>query len=292
SHDDYTIAWICALHTEMAAAEAMLDDIHEDLPRYANDSNTYRLGSIKKHNIVIACLPTAQYGTNNAANVLTHLIRTFPSIHLGLMVGIGGGAPSMADIRLGDVVVGTRVMQCDLGKIVGDGQIWRTAIPRILQNQVGTLVSTLRSAHEREPSRVPSILRERFEGLPEYHRPSLPDSLFKASHDHAPSTPNCDRCDHSKLVLRPSRASDDPLIYYGAIASGNQVMRSGKARDDIARELDVVCFEMEAAGLMDILPCLPIRGICDYSDSHKNKHWQRYAAATAAAYARELLLVL
>ncbi|KAF5528920.1 ankyrin 3, partial [Fusarium mexicanum] len=46
---------------------------------------------------------------------------------------------------------------------------------------------------------------------------------------------------------------------------------------------------MEAAGLMDILPCLPIRGICDYSDSHKNKEWHRYAAATAAAYAKELL---
>ncbi|CAH0017225.1 unnamed protein product, partial [Clonostachys rhizophaga] len=49
---------------------------------------------------------------------------------------------------------------------------------------------------------------------------------------------------------------------------------------------------MEAAGLMDIRPCLPIRGICDYSDSHKNKEWQRYAAATAAAYAGELLEVL
>lgn len=60
-------------------------------------------------------------------------------------------------------------------------------------------------------------------------------------------------------------------------------------RDCIAKELGVICFEMEAAGLMDILPCLPIRGICDYSDSHKAKEWQRYAAGTAAAYARELL---
>jgi len=46
---------------------------------------------------------------------------------------------------------------------------------------------------------------------------------------------------------------------------------------------------MEAAGMMDNLQCLPIRGICDYSDSHKNKEWQGYAAATAAAYARGLL---
>jgi nucleoside phosphorylase len=46
---------------------------------------------------------------------------------------------------------------------------------------------------------------------------------------------------------------------------------------------------MEAAGLMSDFPCLVIRGICDYSDSHKNKAWQEYAAATAAAFAKELL---
>jgi hypothetical protein len=46
---------------------------------------------------------------------------------------------------------------------------------------------------------------------------------------------------------------------------------------------------MEAAGLMNNFPCIVIRGICDYADSHKNDRWQRYAAATAAAYAKELL---
>jgi nucleoside phosphorylase len=47
---------------------------------------------------------------------------------------------------------------------------------------------------------------------------------------------------------------------------------------------------MEAAGLMNSFPCLVIRGICDYADSHKDDLWQRYAAATAAAYAKELLI--
>ncbi|KAH8659477.1 hypothetical protein BGZ61DRAFT_523576 [Ilyonectria robusta] len=201
SHDQYTIAWICALHIEMAAARAMLDEVHQDLPRHRNDSNTYTLGSIEYHNIVIACLPTAQYGTNNAANVLTHLVRTFPSIRLGLMVGIGGGVPSKADIRLGDIVVGTRVMQYDLGKIVGDGQTQLTAIPKIPQQLLGTVVSTLRSKHELEPSRVPSILREKFEGHSEYGRPSSPDCLFCATYDHISPTPGCDGCDHSKLIL-------------------------------------------------------------------------------------------
>ncbi|KAF3913241.1 Ankyrin-1 [Arthrobotrys entomopaga] len=288
-YDRYTIAWICALSIEMAAALAMLDDVHETLATYTTDSNTYRLGSIKGHNVVVACLPNAQYGTNNAANVLTNLTRTFPSIRLGLMVGIGGGVPSMADIRLGDIVVGTRVMQYDLGKIVEDGEILRTAVPKTPHQQLNTAVSALRADHELAPSSVPSILREKLGEYPEYGLPTLPDHLFAATYPHTSYTHSCDKCEKSKLVPRSARPSSNPTIHYGVIASGNQVMKSGTLRDNVARQLDALCFEMEAAGLMDILPCLPIRGICDYSDSHKNKGWQKYAAATAAAYARELL---
>ncbi|KAM6512418.1 hypothetical protein FSOLCH5_010132 [Fusarium solani] len=69
-------------------------------------------------------------------------------------------------------------------------------------------------------------------------------------------------------------------------------MKDSATRDNVARELDIICFEMEAAGLMDVLPCLPIRGICDYSDSHKSKEWQKYAAATAASYAKELVEII
>ncbi|KAK6537184.1 hypothetical protein TWF694_011381 [Orbilia ellipsospora] len=290
-HDRYTIAWICALSIEMAAALAMLDNVHETLATYTNNNNTYRLGSIRGHNIVIACLPNAQYGTNNAANVLTNLIRTFPCIRLGLMVGIGGGVPSMADIRLGDVVVGTRVMQYDLGKIGKNGEILRTAVPKTPHPLLNTVVSTLRADHELAQSRIPSILREKLGEHTEYSLPSLPDRLFAATYEHTSSIPSCDGCDESKLVLRRPLSSN-PTIHYGIIASGNLVMKNGTIRDHVAWELEALCFEMEAAGLMDILPCLPIRGICDYSDSHKNKGWQKYAAATAAAYARELLEVL
>lgn len=109
-HDHYTIAWICALYIEMAAAKSMLDEVHETPPRDANDTNSYVLGSIKKHNIVIAGLPEGQYGTINAATIAINIKRTFSGIRMALMVGIGGGVPSKKDIRLGDVVVGTRIM--------------------------------------------------------------------------------------------------------------------------------------------------------------------------------------
>jgi nucleoside phosphorylase len=70
-------------------------------------------------------------------------------------------------------------------------------------------------------------------------------------------------------------------------------MKNGAERDRVSAELGgVLCFEMEAAGLMNSFPCLVIRGICDYADSHKNKRWQPYAAGIAAAYAKELLSVI
>jgi hypothetical protein len=103
---------------------------------------------------------------------------------------------------------------------------------------------------------------------------------------------NCQGCDQSQLEGRKIRRSGEPKIHYGGIASSNQVMKDAATRECLAKELDIICFEMEAAGLMDVLPCLPIRGICDYSDSHKAKDWQKYAAAVAAAYAREFLEAL
>lgn len=292
SYDDYHVAWICALHIEMAAACAMLDVVHPDLPWQINDSNSYSLGSIGHHNVVIACLPASQYGTNNAAIVLTHLMRTFRCVRVGLMVGIGGAAPGMGDVRLGDVVVGTRVMQVDLGKMVDGGHLRRTATARIPASSLMKAVTALRSKHELKSSQLQSILQQKFANSPEFMCPDTPDHLYYASYNHASSKPGCNDCDQDKLVPRSTRPSRDPTIHYGGIASGNQVMRSSTARDLIARELDIICFEMEAAGLMNIIPCLPIRGICDYSDSHKNKDWQKYAAAVAAAYATELLTAL
>lgn len=67
-------------------------------------------------------------------------------------------------------------------------------------------------------------------------------------------------------------------------------MKDGCTRDKLARDLGIICFEMEAAGLMNNFPCLVIRGICDYADSHKNKQWQGYAALAAAAYGKEFIL--
>lgn len=289
----YTVAWICALPIEMAAARAVLDATESDeeqLPNSPDDTNTYVLGRISQHKVVLACLPSV-YGTNNAAIVATNLKRTFPCIRAALMVGVGGGAPNMADLRLGDVVVGTRVMQYDAGKIVGNGEIERTSIVRLPSQTLDTAVSTLRSRHMLEPSRVGGFFKET-ESYPALRRPDSPDRLFTTDYWHPTQRDDCRACDKTMLVPRSRRSSDDPKIHYGVIASSNQLMKSGVVRDLVSTELGALCFEMEAAGVMDALQCLAIRGICDYADSHKNKIWQGYAAAVAAAYAKELLGVL
>ncbi|KAH6957582.1 hypothetical protein BKA56DRAFT_460849, partial [Ilyonectria sp. MPI-CAGE-AT-0026] len=58
---------------------------------------------------------------------------------------------------------------------------------------------------------------------------------------------------------------DNPTIHYGVIASGNQLIKDASVRDKLAAEEDILCFKIEAAGLMNHFPCLVIRGICDYS---------------------------
>ncbi|KEF59428.1 uncharacterized protein A1O9_04272 [Exophiala aquamarina CBS 119918] len=107
THDDYNVGWVCALPKEQTAAVALLDQKHPDLPIPSTDHNTYTLGSVGEHNVVIACLPFGMIGNTSSATVAATMIATFPSIKFGLMVGIGGGITPK--VRLGDVVVGTPI---------------------------------------------------------------------------------------------------------------------------------------------------------------------------------------
>ena len=143
---------------------------------------------------------------------------------------------------------------------------------------------------------VNSILKKNRRLRQKYQRPDpSSDRLYQSGFTHHPNNEaSCTAVcgdDPSNLIIRRKRTEDedDPAIHYGVIASANQLMKDALVRDALAKEKDVMCFEMEAAGLMNHFPCLVIRGVCDYSDSHKNKEWQGYAAMAAAAYAKDLL---
>ncbi|KAJ4110291.1 hypothetical protein NW768_012051 [Fusarium equiseti] len=88
---------------------------------------------------------------------------------------------------------------------------------------------------------------------------------------------------------RAGQANYCPILYIGRFASGDKVMKSGRDRDAIARNEGVIAFEMEGGGVWDTMPCIIIKGVCDYADSHKDKRWQGFASATAAAYMKAIL---
>jgi hypothetical protein len=123
-----------------------------------------------------------------------------------------------------------------------------------------------------------------------FSRPdSQTDRLFKPEHDHPGSENSCDGCPAEWEETRSPRESSDPETHYGIVASANWVIKHGGTREQLRSMTGALCFDMEAAGLMNDLPCIIIRGICDYADSHKHKHWQGFAALAAASYTKELL---
>jgi nucleoside phosphorylase len=300
--EDYQIGWICALPCELAAAICMLDELHERFPQPALDDNNYTLGSIGLHNITIACLPSGVIGTVSATRVAERMRATFSSLRFVLMVGIGGGVPSSShDIRLGDVVVSKPgespggVIQYDFGKTVQEGRFVQTGFLSKPPDVLLKAVCSLQAQHMYRPSRMRDYLSESAERYPlriqacNYVGEAL-DRLFAHNYNHPKGESVCDKCSPNQVLARPQRNEPSaPVVHYGLIASGNQVMRDGTVREQLRKHFNVLCFEMEAAGMMDTFPCLIIRGICDYADSHKNKIWQDYAAAVAAAYAKELL---
>jgi len=96
-------------------------------------------------------------------------------------------------------------------------------------------------------------------------------------------------CDDYHLVNRERPLGRMRAIHFGLMASGNLVMKSAPHRDRIAVEENVIGFEKEGAGVWDSLPTVIIKSVSDYSDSHKNKVWQRYCANVAAASAEGFL---
>lgn len=305
---DYTVGWISALSTEYVAAQAFLDEKHEppqSVP--SNDNNNYTLGRIGKHNVVFAVLPDGEYGLSSAAGVARDMVHSFPNIRIGLMVGIAGGAPSKKhDIRLGDIVVGaprdgeSGVFEFDFGKTIQNQSFEYTRFldqpPTVLRAAVSGIKAQYEMSGHHIEEAIVTILQKYPRLQRKYKRPNI-DRLYQAGVTHpsegeAKLASCAEVCvDESSLMYRPKRTKDqdNPAIHYGLIASANQLMKDATIRDRLVEKKDVLCFEMEAAGLVNHFPCLIVRGICDYSDTHKNKEWQGYAAMAAAAYAKDLL---
>jgi nucleoside phosphorylase len=299
--EDISIGIICPLPIEVAAMIQMLDERHSTR-QFPPDPNLYHLGRIGDHNVVIAGLPEGLIGIASATTVAERLCVTFCSVKALLLVGIGGGVPTTKnDMRLGDVVVSRPdgkyggVVQYDFGKSLSQGRFEPTGDLNSPPRELLSILGAMKANHLVNGTQSPDYLLylHASQSNPNLKYPGAEvDILFEADYDHAGGS-DCEGCDKAREIKRRPRKANGPIIHYGVIASANQLMRDPRKRDLYNNNYDdrILCFEMEAAGLMNSTPCLVIRGISDYADSHKRKDnvWHGYAAATAAAFAKEFI---
>ncbi|QMW26979.1 hypothetical protein G4B84_002268 [Aspergillus flavus NRRL3357] len=254
--------------------------------------------------VVIACLPKDELGASSAAVVATDMLFTFPNIRVGLMVGIGAGIPHYDDnetrnIRLGDVVIGSDrgssgVVVYDFGKRLPDGSFENIYAldrpPRTLR----TALAKMEAEHQTRENKICQYINSMLDKYPYMRKKGFAypgssyDQLFWDNYRHTGGR-SCAGCDPAQRIHREDRFDTSPEIHYGIVATGSAVVKHAPTRAQIKQKHGAICLEMEAAGLINNFPCIVIRGISDYANSHKNDQWHSYAAATAAACAKELL---
>jgi nucleoside phosphorylase len=327
--DDFTVGWICAITKELEASAYMFDveydmsDGRHNIKLNRKDTNSYRIGKIKNHNVVMVCIPHGSYGIASAAIVAGNMSLTFKCLTTRIMVGIAAGIPKgegTNDVRLGDVVISSPnnnyrsggVENYEYGKMETSGHRRTGTLPspsrallsriQVLQSKNVTsrllddVITPQLDAHLKNTGRrsnkflFPGALKDTF--IDYRCDSSLHPSSTCITTIRERESELCSICRSAVKVSRPDNRDfgDNPIVHYGIIASGSSVVKTAVGRDKIRAETGAICIEMEAAGLMQIEPApLIIRGICDYADSSKNDDWHAYAAIAAAAYARVLI---
>lgn len=327
--NEFAIAIICALTLEADAVEALFDGIYDRLGsvygKRPGDTNAYVTGRIGHHNVVLCYMPGT--GRGSAASVASSLKVSYTGVELALVVGVCGGAPYLfpfgeEEVFLGDVIISDSVVQYDFGRQHPAGFERKTGVKHTLgppTREIRSLLAALKTRSCRlalsdEISRHLDTLQHK---EPDWQRPTSDDILFHSSsaHKHRSGPPSsdcncfnrnrpgdicldaaetpCNRpgCEENHIVRRRKAEDSFTSVHIGTIASADTVMKSGEDRDRLVRTERVLGFEMEGAGVWDNVPCIVIKGVCHYADSHMSKNWQGYAAAVGASAARAFLSV-
>ncbi|KAL7955575.1 nucleoside phosphorylase domain-containing protein [Trichoderma compactum] len=271
------------------------------------DTGAYAAGQVGGHDVVLALLPNM--GTVSAAGAAANFRSSYSAVKLTLLVEICGGAQGTGadEILLGDGVIGKTVIQHTLGRQYPNEFVTKDTVPkthfetergrRHLQQKAGQYLRDLQSSAIQERHRY----GYRYPGVSE-------DKLFAANYRHkhrASQKCKCNQetdglceeaaqalgstlmCDKGQLVRREpllmkkdleSADAQCPEIFVGCVASGDTVMKSGEHRGRIARQRDIIA-----------VPCVIVKGICDFADSHKNKVWQPFAAARATSVMKAIV---
>ncbi|KAF5862090.1 hypothetical protein ETB97_012155 [Aspergillus alliaceus] len=322
---DFEIAIICALKVERDAIEAFLDEEFEvdgfSYGKAPGDPNAYTTGRIGQRAVVLVSMP--DMGKVSSARVATGLRMSFAQVKVVFLVGVCGTAPRDAQGRetfLGDIMISTAVIQVDFGRQYSNEFLRKDTLEDTLgrpNHEIRSFLQKLagkRTSNKLEDNTL-KYVAELCAKDSEYAYPAgNHDMLYRADYRHkhqnghlcstcvgcnTPDDPVCGAarelscaelgCSSAQSVPRKREGRTHPILHFGRFASGDSVMKSGVHRDKLIAKEQVIAFEMEGAGFWDCLPTVIIKSACDYADSHKNKAWQKYAAATAAACTKAVL---
>ncbi|KAF5979377.1 putative pfs domain-containing protein [Fusarium bulbicola] len=252
------IAVLCALTLEADAVETLFDGQWTGGYRRSNgDTNTYTLGIIGCHGVVLVHMPACQRARKLPVEILGYLAK---------LKGLG------ARKRLRELATGYLATLSKVLEVTNPGP-----------DEDVLFESTY--SHKHHP---PSLCNVCIDNSGETTGMICGQARAASCKDL-----NCDTARSVPRKRQREAAGNQrrlyPAVHFGKFGSGDKVMKSGQDRDRIASSEGIIAFEMEGAGAWDTLPCVIIKGICDYSDSHKDKRWQAYAASTAAAYAKAFM---
>ncbi|EJT68839.1 hypothetical protein, variant [Gaeumannomyces tritici R3-111a-1] len=325
----FHLAIICALGIESDAVRLLFDDIYEEkYGRETGDTNTYTTGRIGYHSVVLLLLPGMgmEASAAGARSLQSSYINIKLALIVGVCGGLP--QIRGRDAFLGDVIVSKSILNHDFGRQYPDKFVVRSIEETLGQanTDIRGLLELLEGKDElgrlQKKARANLVTLQAAATAADkelgtsYSPPTdATDRMFRADYEHSHHREDCDDCDADppRFCERASKLSCDeagcktgrcaprqnrqqerpvelvPQVFMGRVACGNAVMKSGKHRDAVAKEHDVIAFEMEGAGAWKEVSCIVVKGICDYADSHKNKEWQNFAAATAASVAAAIL---
>lgn len=258
-------------------------------------------------------------------------VGTFQRVEYVFLVGLGGGVSHYTDynqnVRLGDVVVSSCpsssaiakpyvYLHCEKiekspekrasspsGEVSIDSFNYRTWCPPSLDLQeLAKDIYTFGLAEGQKKRTWERYMKEGWEALEsqetDFHRPEADtDKLYmsigtkdviEVGHPEPPSN----------LSGYDPRASDQPTVHFGAVASGRAVVKDEHTRQDIASKFGIKAFDSEFDTVAESVfgnrkdRYVFIRGISDYKDGTRKKDWQPYAALAAAAFMKSLIAAL
>ncbi|KAG8628804.1 hypothetical protein KVT40_002669 [Elsinoe batatas] len=299
SRDDFQIAIFCALGLEAEAVLRALDRCWEDegeqWGKAEDDLNSYSTGAIGHHNVVLVYLWSM--GLLPSSSAAVSLQKSYPCIRLALVVGVCGGVPDIShyhkSVFLGDLVISTGLVQHDYGRVHEHGFETKRSSTNVMGQPppaIGSFISLLQTVLQ--PEQLVVDADSDTSDLPE-------DCCYPPGYIHRHRA-GCTECDQARSCSQAQRTdcqhlgcyhslsrfrlpSMKPTIHFGNYGCGNGVLRSANFRDAVAAKYSLLAFEMEDVGVWQHFPCIIVKSVVDYCDSHKSKGWQKYGAAVAAA---------